>query len=448
MAAGQLERGFAQQVGGIALPPAHVTGSESLAEPPSASLSERYRTIRAHTEALAARLSPEDQQVQSMPDASPTKWHRAHTSWFFETFLLRPHLPGYRVFHERFSLLFNSYYEAVGTRVARASRGLLTRPGADEIAAYRAHVDTAMAELLRQCAAEAAEQRSELVELGLHHEQQHQELILTDIKHALAANPLHPAYRPDTATVADAALPPLQWLEISRGIYEIGAAGGGFAFDNEFPRHQTLLPGCRIATRPVSVGEYLAFIDDGGYRRPELWLSDGWAKVLEEGWQAPLYWERESGAWTCYTLHGDRSLRRDEPVCHVSYYEAAAYAAWAGKRLPTEQEWEVARREYGGRWPAPEQWREAQPRVHPRALAAGFHQDVWEWTGSAYLPYPGYRAAAGAVGEYNGKFMVNQMVLRGRSFATPAGHARPTYRNFFPPAARWQFSGIRLAEDS
>ena len=333
----------------------------------------------------------------------------------------------------------------MGARIARASRGLLTRPTADEIGAYRAHVDSAMQALLQHCGADA----SALVELGLNHEQQHQELLLTDIKHAFAANPLRPAYMlaaaSQTQQPVQQSAPPLRWLEISGGIVDIGHAGGGFAFDNETPLHQALLPAGRIASRPVSVGEYLQFIEGGGYRRAELWLSDGWAKVLEEGWQAPLYWERQSGAWASFTLHGMRPLHLDEPVCHVSYYEACAYAAWAGKRLPTEQEWEAASRQQGGE---PAQDADDAIRVHPRPLREGFAQDVWEWTGSAYLPYPGFRAAAGAVGEYNGKFMVNQMVLRGQSCATPPGHARTSYRNFFGPAARWQFSGFRLAEDA
>ncbi len=409
------------------VPPAVVSGE----------LRGRYREVRAQTEALAAPLSPEDQVLQSMPDASPAKWHRAHTSWFFETFLLQPLLPGYKLFHAGYGYLFNSYYEAIGERVARPRRGMLSRPSCDEIAAYRAHVDTAMLQLLECCAPEA----QVLVELGLNHEQQHQELLLTDIKHAFSGNPLRPVYLAAPEPIASAA-PPLRWHEIPRGVYEIGHRGPGFHFDNEGPAHEVLLSGCRIASRPVSVGEYLEFVADGGYRRAGLWLSDGWAKVCEEGWSAPLYWERAGEAWTSYTLHGPRSLHADEPVCHLSYYEACAYAAWAGKRLPTEQEWEIAALRLGSDSTPVE-----PARPHPAALRQGFVQDVWEWTGSAYLPYPGFRPAAGAVGEYNGKFMVNQMVLRGRSCATPPGHSRPSYRNFFGPAARWQFSGFRLAED-
>lgn len=421
MAAGQFEQGPARSA--------------------AASLPARYQAVRARTEALAARLSPEDQQVQSMADASPAKWHRAHTSWFFETFLLQAHQPGYRLFDGRYGHLFNSYYEAVGARITRAARGLLTRPAAEQITAYRAHVDAAMQPLLQGCTPQLAA----LVELGLHHEQQHQELLLTDIKHAFAANPLRPAYLPAADAPARDCAPP-HWLELAPGVHHIGHGGAGFAFDNESPRHAALLAGCRIASRPVSVGEYLRFIEDGGYRRPQLWLSDGWATVQQEGWRAPLYWEQHDGQWRSYTLHGERPLRLDEPVCHVSYYEACAYAAWAGKRLPTEQEWEAACAAQGGMAPTDED--AAALSVHPRPLADGFHQDVWEWTGSAYLPYPRFRAAAGAVGEYNGKFMVNQMVLRGRSCATPPGHERASYRNFFAPAARWQFSGFRLAEDS
>lgn len=420
--------------------PGHPEAPPAAQEPAGAqdaALRRRYLAVRAQTEALAAPLSPEDQVLQSMPDASPAKWHRAHTSWFFETFLLRPQGSAYRPFHEGYGYLFNSYYEALGERVARPRRGLLSRPSCEEIAAYRAHVDAAMLQLLGRCPAQA----QALVELGLHHEQQHQELLLTDIKHAFYGNPLRPAYQA-AAPAAGGDTPPLRWHALARGVYEIGHREAGFCFDNETPAHEVLLPGCRIASRPVSVGEYQAFIADGGYRRAGLWLSDGWAKVREEGWTAPLYWEEVDGRPGSYTLHGWRPLNPHEPVCHLSYYEACAYACWAGKRLPTEQEWEVAARLLGG-----DASLAAQVHLHPRGLRQGFVQDVWEWTGSAYLPYPGFRPAAGAVGEYNGKFMVNQMVLRGRSCATSPGHPRTSYRNFFVPAARWQFSGFRLAED-
>jgi len=401
---------------------------------------DRFVEARRATDALAAPLSAEDQLIQSMPDASPTKWHRAHTTWFFETFLLVPHCRDYRVFDPRFAYLFNSYYEAVGPRHARPARGLLSRPSLDEIELYRAHVDQATISL----ADELTETMSTLIELGINHEQQHQELMLTDIKHAFWSNPTWPSYRVEAAP-ADAPAPPLGWLEVPAGIHEVGRGGAGFCFDNEQPAHRVLLPAGRIADRPVSVGEYLAFMADGGYERPEFWLSDGWATVQAERWRAPLYWEpAAAGSWRVFTLGGARAPVPGEPICHVSYYEATAYAAWAGKRLPTEFEYEVARRHHGttasvGR----------AVRAHPAPLsAAPFEQDVWEWTASAYAAYPGYRPAAGAIGEYNGKFMSGQMVLRGRSCATPPGHDRPTYRNFFPPSARWQFSGFRLAEDA
>jgi len=421
-----------------------VTSAEPRAKQRSA-MRDRYIAVRAATEALAAPLSAEDQVIQSMPDASPAKWHRAHTTWFFETFVLAPHAEGYRGFDARFGYLFNSYYEAVGPRHARPARGLLSRPSIDDIERYRAHVDHAMAALIGGASDGALASVAPLIELGLQHEQQHQELFLTDIKHAFWSNPIRPTYR-DAPTPDAPAAPPVGWLEIPGGIHEAGHREDGFCFDNELPVHRSLLRPYRIADRPVSVGEYLAFMADGGYQRPEFWLSDGWAMVQQEGWRAPFYWETApDGAWQVFTLAGTVAPQAAEPVSHISYFEASAYAAWAGQRLPSELEYEVARRLHGDA-PRPDR----AVRCHPAPLDAAhaFDQDVWEWTASAYSPYPGFRAPPGAIGEYNGKFMVSQMVLRGRSCATPTGHDRPAYRNFFPPAARWQFSGVRLAEDA
>jgi len=406
-------------------------------------LASRYRAVRAATERLCEPLSAEDCQVQSMDDASPVKWHLAHTSWFFETFVLE-RMAGYRPFHPDFRVLFNSYYQTVGRQHPRPQRGLLSRPTLDEVLAYRAHVDAHMLSLLET----RRDVDTDVVMLGLQHEQQHQELILTDAKHMLSCNPLRPAYR-DGPHAPRVESTPLGWQPFAAGIQWIGHDGRGFCFDNEQPRHRVFVEAFELAPRPVTNEEFLAFIDDGGYERPELWLSDGWSTVQARGWRAPLYWERRDGVWYVMTLAGLRTLRVDEPVCHVSLYEADAFARWAGARLPREAEWEVAAAgvnvdgnfvESGWLHPAP---------VGTGAPVVGqLFGDVWEWTQSAYSPYPGYQPPAGALGEYNGKFMCSQLVLRGGSCATPRDHVRATYRNFFPPDARWQFSGIRLARDA
>ncbi len=409
----------------------------------AAALVAGYREVRALTERLAGPLSPEDQVVQSMPDVSPTKWHRAHTTWFFETFVLGQFAPGYQPADPAYGYLFNSYYENVGARHPRPERGLVTRPSVEEVAAYRRAVDHALVDLLT-----AGEDRAEvldLVELGLHHEQQHQELLLMDIKHVLSVNPIAPAYRgrphhPGTPS-------PLAWTRFDGGRVEVGHDGDGFCFDNELPRHHVLLDPFSLADRPVSCGEWLEFMADGGYDQATLWLSDGWATCTLNGWRSPSYWFQVDGDWHVFTLDGARPVDPAEPVSHVSYYEADAYARWAGARLPTEAEWEHAAERHpveGNLLGADE--------LHPRADAGeGLRQlygDVWEWTASPYTAYPGFRAAPGAVGEYNGKFMINQMVLRGGCCVTPPGHVRPSYRNFFPPHSRWMFSGVRLAEDA
>ncbi len=414
-----------------------------------ARMAARYAAVREATEALAAPLSAEDQTLQSMPDCSPTKWHRAHTTWFFETFLLSALDPDYRVFQDAYGYLFNSYYEAVGPRHPRPERGLLSRPGVSEIARYRAHVDAAMAGLIAGLGDAAWGEAAALLELGLQHEQQHQELILMDIKHALSLNPLQPAYQAPPPSPPRAA-PPLTWHAVAGGLRQIGHGGAGFAFDNETPRHKVWLEPFRLAGRLATCGEYLDFIADEGYRRPEFWLSEGWAMAQQQGWTAPLYWARAAAGWSVFTLAGRRPLDPAEPVVHVSFYEADAFARWAGRRLPSEAEWEVAAVEAGA---ALDGNLAPRGRFHPEPAAAGdglqqMIGDVWEWTASPYIAYPGFRPAAGAVGEYNGKFMSNQMVLRGGAAVTPAGHMRATYRNFFPPAARWAFAGIRLAEDS
>jgi ergothioneine biosynthesis protein EgtB len=405
-------------------------------------ITDRFFATRALTESLAGPLSAEDQTVQSMPDVSPTKWHRAHTSWFFETFLLAPALPGYRPFHPAYAYLFNSYYEGAGARYPRHDRGLVSRPGIEEIAAYRRFVDESMALLFEDAAGAGIDP---LVELGIQHEQQHQELLLMDIKHVLSRNPLLPSYDRLHPVITDS-FPVRTWTEIPGGVAEIGHCGGSFSFDNELPRHQVFLGAFALTDRPVTCGEWLEFIDDDGYHRPELWLSDGWATVQDQGWEAPLYWSVDDGGWSEFTLGGSMPVNPGQPVCHVSYYEADAFARWAGHRLPTEAEWEVA----ASRHPVEGHFLD-QSLLHPRppgpGRATGPFGDVWQWTSSAYSPYPGFEPAPGTVGEYNGKFMVNQYVLRGGSCVTPPGHLRTTYRNFFPPSARWAFSGLRLARN-
>ncbi len=387
----------------------------------AAALAAAYRAVRAHTEALAAPLSPEDALAQSMPDASPAKWHLAHTTWFFETFVLEHHEPGFRPHVPAYRVLFNSYYNAVGEQHPRPQRGLLTRPTLDEVRAYRAAVDARVLALLPRLPQDALQ----LVELGLHHEQQHQELLLTDVLHLFSCNPLKPAYR-EAETPAEAPASPLQWHAVDEGVVEIGHAGGGFAFDNERPRHRVFVGRYEIASRLVTNAEYAGFIEAGGYRDPALWLSDGWAWAQSSGRAHPLYWQRGGdGGWRAFGLAGLRPLAAHEPVLHLSYYEADAYARWAGARLPTEAEWEHA----------------AATCPELRQLTS----HAWQWTSSAYLPYPGFAPDEGAVGEYNGKFMVNQMVLRGGSLATPPSHLRVSYRNFFPASACWQFTGVRLA---
>jgi len=414
-----------------------------------------YERIRQFSDLIAAPLSPEDCMVQSMPEASPTRWHLAHTSWFFETFVLA-RLDRYAAFDPDFNYLFNSYYNRIGKQFPRPRRGLVSRPGLQRIREYRAYVDRHMADVLGSD--DLAEPLAATIQLGLHHEQQHQELMLTDIKHALSCNPTYPSYagrdfcRSEPAAAAD-------WIEVPEGLYEVGHAGDGFAFDNESPRHRAFLPTFFLSTAPVTCGQFMEFMDDGGYQRPDHWLSQGWATVREHDWDAPLYWVQQDGLCMHFTLAGLRAVDPQWPVCHLSYFEADAYARWSGMRLPTEFEWEIAlnslRPKASG---AALQFADALlPNdlvVHPTAAVDAAETTarmlgcVWEWTSSSYAPYPGYRAPEGAIGEYNGKFMCNQYVLRGGSCASSSDHLRPTYRNFFPPDARWQFSGLRLARNA
>jgi len=411
-------------------------------------LLQNFVAVRGQTEDLARPLTTEDYVIQSMPDVSPTKWHLAHTTWFFETFLLQKYLPGYKPHHEMYAYLFNSYYETVGDRWARSNRGLLSRPTVKDVFSYRSYVDDHLRVLIEKDGNRQENTFCFLVELGIHHEQQHQELLVTDIKHVLSINPMHPAYT--SAMRHPKADPvPARFVEFGGGLHEIGFSGVDFSFDNERPQHQVWLEGFCLQNRLVTNADYLEFIKDGGYSDFRHWLSDGWALIQQENWKHPLYWENKDGEWHEMTLTGFRPLEPSEPVCHVSYYEADAYAKWAGKRLPTEAEWEVAAstvetRIADGNFLESGNFHPAANDVAGRPLSQIFG-DVWEWTQSAYLPYPGFRPEPGAVGEYNGKFMINQMVLRGGSCATPRSHIRKTYRNFFQCDKRWQFMGIRLA---
>jgi ergothioneine biosynthesis protein EgtB len=413
-----------------------------------AELQARFQEIRKHSEELARGLQPEDQVVQSMSDCSPTKWHLAHVSWFFETFLLVPHLKGYETAHPQFAFLFNSYYEAAGARHNRFERGLITRPTVSDVAAYRMHVTQAMNDLIGTADETLWAEIEPVVDIGNHHEQQHQELILMDLLNLFSANPLRPAYRPWKARVAHKAAPST-WFDYEGGIFSIGHDGDGFSYDNESPRHDVLLRPFRLASRAVTNAEWIRFIEDGGYARPDLWLADGWARAKTGEFSAPLYWEKTDAGYDAMTLSGQHRVDPDAPVVHVSFYEADAYARWAGKRLPTESEWEIAARylPQNGNFVTSGFLRPVAAEAAPGHPAQMFG-DVWEWTQSPYTPYPGYRPAPGALGEYNGKFMSNQMVLRGGCCATPDGHIRATYRNFFYPHQRWPFAGLRLAEDA
>jgi len=415
-------------------------------------LSRSFKAVRDFSHTLAEPLEIEDYVIQSMPDVSPTKWHLAHTSWFFETFVLSKAVKGYKSLSPQYAYLFNSYYIQAGERHLRPKRGLISRPTVEETYNYRNYVDEHMIRFMDDADESEWKEFSPVIEIGIHHEQQHQELIVTDIKHVFSENPLRPVYMTNSDKNGKPAkgAPPVKWIDFEGGVHLIGHEGKGFGYDNEYPRHKVYLEPFRLQSRLVTNGEYLGFIEDGGYETPELWLSEGWAAVESRNWKAPLYWERKNGKWACFTLSGMRSVNTEDPVCHVSYFEADAYARWAGARLPTESEWEAA----ASGQPVEGNFAE-KLSFHPGAHASvkdkhPLHQiygDVWEWTQSPYTSYPGFKTLPGALGEYNGKFMCNQFVLRGGSCATSKSHIRKTYRNFFPPDARWQFMGIRLAKD-
>ena len=415
----------------------------------AAEMLARFRQVRGFSERLCETLEPEDCVVQSMPDVSPTKWHLAHTSWFFETFVLKVWMPEYRTVVPEYAYLFNSYYNAAGSMHRRDLRGLISRPTLAETHRFRHSIDAHVAELLEGADDALLAEIEPVFTIGLHHEQQHQELLVTDIKHVFSQNPLHPVFRGQEEPGQKRQVAPAQFVKFDEKILEIGHAGPGFSYDNESPRHRALVPAFALATRPVTNGEYLQFIEAGGYTKAEYWLSLGWTTVNEQRWEAPLYWEKRDGIWWNFTLSGMRPVEESEPVTHVSYFEADAFANWSGARLPTEFEWERAAADLPieGNFVDSGRFHPAPVSSSPNEKLQSIYGDVWEWTRSAYLPYPGYHAAPGALGEYNGKFMCNQMVLRGGSCATSQSHMRLTYRNFFQPEKRWQFTGIRLARD-
>ena len=412
-------------------------------------LKKRYQAIRKQTEYLCRPLEPEDYVIQTIENVSPTKWHLAHTSWFFETFVLKEFLKGFEPLNKLYAYLFNSYYIQAGARHCRPKRGLISRPTVTEVYNYRSFIDEHMYALFDKPAGDLR-RLAEVIEIGLNHEQQHQELMLTDIKHVFSMNPLYPAYQ-DRNVELEFDVPKMNWIAFEEGLFEIGHSGTEFCYDNETPRHKIYLEPFLLSNRLVTNAEYLTFMEDGGYEKAEYWLSDGWSMAQKEGWQSPYYWEKRDDEWWMITLQGPRKVNPAEPVCHISHYEADAYARWSGHRLPTEAEWEIASLSvpYEGNLVEKENYHPIPIDGHQKPDTLNqIHGDVWEWTQSAYLPYPGYQTIPGALGEYNGKFMANQMVLRGGSCATPVSHIRKTYRNFFHPDSRWQFTGIRLASDN